>query len=59
MKNLFERLFKKESELDYIIAEYQPTKFNIMQSPFNLNEFDTSNKNESDYMQIDNIYQRN
>jgi hypothetical protein len=59
MKNLFERLFKKQAELHYIIPEYQPIKFNRMQSPFNLNEFDASNGNESDYMQIDNIYQRN
>lgn len=59
MKKLFERLFKKEPEFDYIIAEYQPTKFNRMQSPFNLNEFDVSNQDESDDMQIDKIYQRN
>ena len=58
MKKLFERLFKKEPEFDYIIAEYQPIKVNRTRSEFNLNEFDTINE-DSDDMQIDKIYQRN
>ena len=59
MKKLFERLFKKEPEFDYIIAEYQPIKANRMRSEFNLNEFDATKSEESDDMQIDKIYQRN
>ena len=59
MKKLFERLFKKEPEFDYIIAEYQPIKVNRMRSEFNLNEFDPSTIEDLDDMQIDKIYQRN
>ena len=59
MKKLFERLFKKEAEFNYIIAEYQPNKLNRMHSHFNSNEFEALHQDESDEMQIDKIYQRN
>ena len=59
MKKLFERLFKKEPEFDYIIAEYQPIKVNRSRSEFSLNEIDASRIEDSDDMQIDKIYQRN
>ena len=59
MKKLFERLFKKQPEFDYIIAEYQPIKVNRSRSEFSLNEFDSSRMEDSDDMQIDKIYQRN
>ena len=59
MKKLFERLFKKEPEFDYIIAEYQPIKVKRSRSDFSLNEFDPSRIEDSDDMQIDKIYQRN
>ena len=59
MKKLFERLFKKQPEFDYIIAEYQPIKVNRSRSEFSLNEFDASRIEDSDDIQIDKIYQRN
>jgi hypothetical protein len=58
MKKLFERLFKKEPEIDYIIAAYQPIKTDRMHSSVNVTEYEIVKPQESDEMQIDKIYQR-
>jgi|GEM_PF-890151 len=31
MKKLFERIFKKEPQLNYIIAEYHPIEMNLLE----------------------------
>ncbi len=63
MKNLFEVIFKKESGLRELKAEFQPLYIN---SPSFLNTVDdaehefekasVSNETQQDEMQIDNIY---
>lgn len=63
MKNLFEVMFKKESGLSRLKAEFQPLYIN---SPSFLNTADdaehafekasVSNETQQDEMQIDNIY---
>lgn len=58
MKKLFERLFKKEPEFDYIIAEYLPVKVDRVRSETDAAEYDICKLGESDDMQIDKIYQR-
>ena len=62
MKKLFERLFKKEPEFDYIIAEYQPVKIDRTRMSANLTEYEAyqpQGQDEiQDEMQIDKIYQR-
>ncbi len=58
MKKLFERLFKKEPEFSYTIAEYQPIKIDRKRSEIDVTEHDFYKPNESDEMQIDKIYQR-
>ncbi|MES2502338.1 MAG: hypothetical protein V4545_07005 [Pseudomonadota bacterium] len=59
MKKLFERLFKKEPEFDYIIAEYQPIKIDKLHTEVSVTEYEFCKLIESDEMQIDKIYQRN
>ncbi|MES2637177.1 MAG: hypothetical protein V4605_07610 [Pseudomonadota bacterium] len=56
MIKLFERLFKKEPEFDYVIAEYQPLKANRMQ--LDVTEYEVAKLQETDEMQIDKIHQR-
>ncbi len=62
MKKLFERLFKKEPEFDYIIAEYRPIKVDRMRLGANVTEYEAYKSQEmdevQDEMQIDRIYQR-
>ena len=62
MIKLFERLFKKAPEFDYIIAEYQPVKANRMRLGANMTEYEAYQSQEldeiQDEMQIDKIYQR-
>ncbi len=43
MKRLFERIFKKESQLNYIIAEYHPIEMNLPNTDARLAE---STRNE-------------
>ncbi len=58
MKKLFERLFKKEPEIDYIIAAYQPAKVDRMRLGINVTEYEVVTPPETDEMLIDKIYQR-
>ena len=57
MKNLFERLFKKEPQFNYIIAEYQPMKTNSLDTVVKATEYDVDESVDSDEMEIDRIYQ--
>ncbi len=57
MKKLFARLFKKEPEFDYVIAEYQPTQTDRKYLDVDVTESDVNHPSETDdEMQIDNIY---
>lgn len=57
MKNLFERLFKKEPQFNYIIAEYQPMRTNSLDAVVKATEYDVNESVDSDEMEIDRIYQ--
>lgn len=56
MKKLFARLFKKEPEFDYVIAEYQPTQTDKKYLDDDVTETDVNKPPETDEMEIDNIY---
>ena len=57
MKSLFERLFKKESQFSYVIAEYQPVKTNRLRTDVTITEYQLDSVAEKDEMDIDKIYQ--
>jgi len=57
MKRLFKRLFKKEPQLNYIIAEYQPIETNLLKTDAIFTEYNLDEPVKSDQMQIDKIYQ--
>lgn len=57
MKNLFDRLFKKEPEFSYVIAEYQPLKTNRLRTDVAITEYQLDPALEKDEMDIDKIYQ--
>jgi len=59
MKNLIEKLFKRNAELDYVIAEYKPNYSEVMKNRAKLTEYDDDLLDEKDEMAIDNLYQRN
>ncbi len=58
MKNLFDKIFKKEPQFNYIIAEYQPTKINLATVDSSNSEYDVDAPASNDEMQIDRIYQQ-
>ncbi len=58
MKNLFEKLFKKEPEFSYTIAEYMPIKVNKRRADNAATEYDLNSQADTDEMQIDKIYNR-
>jgi hypothetical protein len=57
MKNLFNKIFKKEPQFNYIIAEYQPTKGTI-ETNTKISEYDIESSSTNDEMEIDRLYQR-
>lgn len=59
MKNLFEKFFKREAPVNYIIAEYKPIKNNKLTTEAQMTEYDTTPAENSDEMDIDRIHQRN
>ncbi len=59
MKNLFEKFFKREAPVNYIIAEYKPIKTNKLTTEVQMTEYDTIPAENSDEMDIDRIHQRN
>jgi K+-transporting ATPase c subunit len=58
MKNLFDKIFKKEPQFNYIIAEYQPTKISLSTVDSSSSEYDVDAPISNDEMQIDRIYQQ-
>ena len=58
MKNLFDKLFKKEPQFNYIIAEYQPLKVDLYKTAASAKQYDIEAPANSDEMEIDKIYQR-
>ena len=58
MKKLFNKLFKKEPQFNYIIAEYQPLKVDKYKTATSAKEYEAEAPVSSDEMDIDKIYQR-
>ncbi|MDP3087164.1 MAG: hypothetical protein Q8M99_03075 [Methylotenera sp.] len=58
MKNLFDKIFKKEPQLNYIIPEYQPLEANSFNPANKTTEYDVDELEEVDEMQIDKMYRR-
>jgi hypothetical protein len=57
MKNLLNKIFKKEPQFNYIIAEYQPTK-DAIETRTNISEYEIDEPAMNDEMEIDRLYQR-
>lgn len=57
MKNILARLFRKDPEIDYTIAEYLPVKVDRFHNEVNVTEYDFCKLIDSDEMHIDKIYQ--
>lgn len=62
MKRLFERLFKKEPQFSYTIADYAPVKTSRLRtdvtvSQYQVTEYQLESANDKDEMDIDKIYQ--
>ena len=57
MKSLFERLFKKEPQFSYTIADYQPVRANRLRTDVTVTEYQLDSATEKDEMDIDKIYQ--
>jgi hypothetical protein len=57
MKNLINKIFKKEPQFNYIIAEYQPNKIQALESSIKITEYEVDGQLEHDEMEIDKIYQ--
>ena len=58
MKNLFDKIFKKEPQFNYIIAEYLPLNVESYKAAASLKEYDIDALDNSDEMEIDKIYNR-
>jgi hypothetical protein len=56
MRNLLDKIFKKEPQFNYIIAEYQPVK-GAIETSARISEYDIEEPKDSDEMNIDKIYQ--
>jgi hypothetical protein len=57
MKSLFEKLFRKEPQFNYIIAEYQPLTTSSLDSMMDITAPGNEYATEHDEMEIDRIYQ--
>ena len=57
MKSLFKRLFKKEPQFSYTIADYQPVRTNRLRTDVTVTEYQLDSATEKDEMDIDKIYQ--
>jgi len=56
MKRLFEKIFKKETQLKYIIPEYQPTGTNSLKTTYKITEFEAGEQHTINDKNIDNTY---
>ena len=57
MKSLFEKLFKKEPQVNYVIADYQPVRTSKLRTDVTVTEYQLESATEKDEMDIDKIYQ--
>ena len=57
MKSLFKRLFKKEPQFSYTIADYLPVRTNRLRTDVTVTEYQLDSATEKDEMDIDKIYQ--
>ena len=57
MKSLFKKLFKKEPQFSYTIADYQPARTNRLRTDVTVTEYQLDSATEKDEMDIDKIYQ--
>ena len=57
MKSLFKRLFKKEPQFSYTIADYQPVRTTRLKTDITVTEYQLDSATEKDEMDIDKIYQ--
>jgi hypothetical protein len=57
MKSLIERLFKKEPQYNYTIADYQPVRINSFKTEVTVKDYPLEQLPETDEMNIDRIYQ--
>ena len=55
MKRLIKKIFKIEPQLDYIIAEYQPTEINPLKADVNIKEHNINNPINIDKKKMDKI----
>jgi hypothetical protein len=57
MKSLLEKLFKKEPQFSYTIADYQPVSRGRARTGVKATEYQLKLVTEKDEMDIDKIYQ--
>jgi hypothetical protein len=57
MKSLLNKIFKRQPQFNYIIAEYQPAKNISLKKEAMLAEYDIDESEIKDEMAIDRIYQ--
>lgn len=55
MHRLFERIFKKEPQLNYIIAEYQPIEMNFLKTDARFTEYDFDEVTDIEEMKVDKL----
>lgn len=55
MHRLFERIFKKEPQLNYIIAEYQPLEMNLLKTDARFIEYHIDDATDIEKMEIDKL----
>jgi hypothetical protein len=55
MHRLFERIFKKEPQLNYIIAEYQPIEMNFLKTDAEFSEYHFNEAADIEAMEIDKL----
>lgn len=55
MHRLFERIFKKEPQLNYIIAEYQPLEMNLLKTDARFTEYHFDEATDIEKMEIDKL----
>jgi hypothetical protein len=59
MKNLLKKIFKIETPVNYIIAEYKPIKKNSRITDVEITEYEPAPASNQDEMAIDKIYEKN
>jgi hypothetical protein len=55
MHRLFEKIFKKEPQLNYIIAEYQPLEINFLESDDRFTKYRFDEITDIEEMKVDKL----